>query len=615
MNMKNLKYLIILIVLVGFLNNTQSQDTVRMSDFNVSPDSRENAVLSVQKALEVCRTKENPVLVFSKGRYDFWPQHAVEKSYYESNSDVIPLRRCAILVEKMKNLTIDALGSDFIFHDRIQPFTIDNSDYITIKNVSIDWEKPLTGQAQIVNVCDSFIDLRINILESPYVIENHKIIFVGEGWKSAWNMAMEFDSATHHIAPETGDPGCLGYGWEQYSARELSDGLVRISHNFVRKPAVGNYLVMRHSARDHAGTFIFESKNISIENLNMYHNAGLGILSQYSDNISFKYVNSVPNASKNRYFCGHDDGLHFSNCRGEIKVDSCRFLGLMDDPINVHGTNVKVVQIKSNKILVCEFMHHQAIGLNWANAGEKVGFIDNEPFYTFAKGIVESFNPISSSKFEITFKDAIPKYLKEGHALENLSWTPDVHIKNSFFGSNRARGILISSPGKIIIEDNVFESSGSAILIAGDANQWYESGAVKDVIIRNNVFNDACLSSMYQFCEAIITILPIIPSPDINKPFHKNIRIENNTFHPFDYPVLYAKSVEGISFSNNTLIRSKRLKPFHQRLEMLTFEYCNEIKIVKNSFIGDVLGKNIKLISTNIKELNLDKKADFIIEK
>ena len=37
------------------------------------------------------------------------------------------------------------------------------------------------------------------------------------------------------------------------------------------------------------------------------------------------------------------------------------------------------------------------------------------------------------------------------------------------------------------------------------------------------------------------------------KPFHRNITIEQNTFHAFDYPVLYAKSTEGLIFSGNTI--------------------------------------------------------------
>ena len=93
-------------------------------------------------------------------------------------------------------------------------------------------------------------------------------------------------------------------------------------------------------------------------------------------------------------------------------------------------------------------------------------------------------------------------------------------------------------PGKVIIENNVFESSGSAILIAGDANAWYESGAVRDVLIRNNDFRYPCNSSIYQFCEAVISIDPEIPTSEQKYPYHRNIRIMDNTFHLFDYPIL-----------------------------------------------------------------------------
>jgi hypothetical protein len=592
-----------------------SQDTINVSNFGLKPDTRENAVNIVQQALDVCRTKANPVLVFPSGRYDFWPQWAIEKLYYESNTDVIPLRRCAILIEGMKNLTIECSGSEFIYHDRIQPFTIDNSGNITIKNVSIDWDIPLTAQGEIIEVTDNYIDLSINIMESPFVLEDNKLVFVGEGWKSKWNGVMEFERDTKLVAPGTGDSGCLGGGWNNYKAKEISQGVVRLNYQFKRKPAKGNFLVLRHSARDHAGVYITGSKDITVLNMNMYHNAGLGILSQYSGNLTFRNVNCVPNAAKGRILSGHDDGFHYSNCNGQITVDNCRFLALMDDPINVHGTSVRIMEIKDNRTLVCKFMHNQSIGFIWAREGDKTGFIENEAMNTFGTAVVASFRTISPELFEISFTGPLPQSVQIGDALENLSMTPDVLIENSFFGSNRARGILISTPGRVVIENNVFESSGSAILIPGDANGWYESGAVTDVTIRNNVFNDPCMTSMYQFCEGIISIYPEIPQPDIKKPFHRNIRIEHNEFHPFDYPILYAKSADGLIFSENRIIRSTRFKPFHQSKSTFTFEYCQNISLTRNKFEGDVPGKNIRLVHTPVSSLKLDIAQKLVIEK
>ncbi len=602
-----------LIILLFCFVQTKAQDTISLSQFGYVPNSRVNAVPFVQKALEACRNKKNAVLVFPKGRYDFWPQHTQEKLYYLSNSDVVPLRRCPILIKGFKNLVVDGSGSDFVYHDKMQPITIDSSYNITVKNISIDWEVPIMAQGKIMAVGDSSIDVEIK-KESPYEIEKGKIFFTGEGWKSEMTDAMEFDKDQKFIVQGCGD-GCLGDGFYSYNATELRKGTVRINYTIKRKPGLGNYLALRHSARDHAGTFIVHSKNVTLQNVNMFQNAGLGILSQYSENLSFKNVNAVPNPLKQRVFAGHDDGLHFSNCKGQITVDSCRFVGLMDDPINVHGTSVQLIKKINDRTLLCKFMHYQSIGFTWARPGETVGLINNESLSTIGTAEVASFSAKNETEFEISFKNALPQNLVVGNALENLTWTPDVSITNSFFGNCRARGLLVTTPGKVLIEKNVFESSGSAILIAGDANGWFESGGVKDVVIRNNVFNDVCLTAMYQFSEAIISIYPEIPKLTSIQPFHRNIRIEKNTFNPFDFPVLYAKSTEGLFFNDNIIRRSYRFKPFHPRKFMIILEACKKVEVRRNKFIGPVLGKNIKFIATPVAEVKLDKRQGIVVEK
>ena len=616
----NFKLLVSFLVFYGFLSHfsvANDYDTIRVSDFGAAINNRQNVTPTIIKALGKAKKKKNPLLYFDSGRYDFWPHHAIEKVYYESNTTDINPKRLGILVEGFTKLTIDGNSAEFVFHDRMQPLTVDHSSNVEIRNFTIDWDIPLTAQAEVMEIENDHILLKINKYESPYIIENRQLVFVGEGWKSEITGIMEIERNSRLIAPATGDSGCCGRGWSISVAKEIEPGLVKISKPFgPQRPEVGNFLILRHSRRDHAGMFLSHSRNVSIENVEIYHTAGLGILSQFSEDISINKVKMIPNPKKQRYLSGHDDGFHFSNCKGTIHVTNCTFAALMDDPINIHGTSVKIIDMLEPDKLRCRFMHHQSVGMQWARAGENVGFVSSLTMETVGFGKVKAFMAIDDENFEIAFEQPIPTVIQNGDALENLTWSPDAYIADSKFLSCRARGILVSTPGKVVIERNHFESSGSAILIAGDANNWYESGAVRDVTIQYNVFADPCLTSMYQFSEAIISIYPEIPqSSTTRERYHRNIVIRDNEFHPYDYPILYAKSVDGLEFKNNSLNRSYRFKPFHKRKFTFSLEYCKNVQIADNTFSEDMLGKNILLIGMKKGDLQVSKNQGLSIQR
>ncbi len=594
------------LALLACLAPAAVSETRSIAEFGLQPDTRENAVPSVKQALAACAGKSDMTLVFPKGRYDFFPQDCPEKTYHESNTTDTNPKRCPILLENVKGITLDGSGSDFIFHGQMQPFTVDHGEKVLIQNVNVDWDIPLTAQGEVVDSQPGHIDLRINPVESPFVVEGEKLVFTGEDWKSPWWGVMEFERDSRLIPPGTGD-GTFGGGWlKSYRAEKLGEDLVRIHKKAKNMPKKGNFLVLRHNERIHAGIFLFHSKDVQVRNVNLYNTGGLGVLGQFTENIVLDNTNVVPNKAKGRYLSGHDDGAHFSNCRGQVTVERCSFAGLMDDPINVHGTSVRIIERRADNRLLCRFMHEQSVGMEWGRPGESVGFIEHEGMSTVGMGTLAAFNPSSLTDFEVTFNAPVPSGIQEGDALENLTWAPDVLLRNNHFGSCRARGVLISTPGRVIIEDNVFESSGSAILVAGDANYWYESGAVRDVLIRGNTFNSPCLTNLYQFCEAVISICPEIPKPDLaSRPFHRNIRIEENTFHPFDYPVLYALSTEGLAFSRNTIFRSNDYQPFHKNKHMIRLVGCKDVSIAGNTLQGDVLGRDVFVEKTDPSEVNV----------
>jgi len=571
---------------------------IRVTDFGVKPDSKEDAVPGVRAAIEACRKDSAATLVFPKGRYDFQSAQCDKIEYHESNTSDNNPKTCPVVMKGINGLTIEANGSEFICHGRMQPLTLEDCCNVTVRNLNIDWDIPFVAQAKIVHVAKDYVDIRINPVESPYDITNGKIVFHGEDWKSEWWGCMEFDADTRIIPQQSGDTP-LGGNWDTYTAQELGAGLVRLTCDFQRKPREGNILIMRHSARDHAGVFILNCKDTVLENVNLFGAAGLGILGQFCENITLKKTSVMPNYAKGRYQSGHADGFQVSNCRGRVVVDGCKFEGLMDDPINVHGTSVKIVAMKDRTHLVCKFMESMSTGMTWGRTADKVGFIDHASMATIGHGAVKSYTRIDRDQFEVEFAAAVPDELKTGDAAENLTWSPDFTVRDTTFGSCRARGLLVSTPGKVIIENNDFISSGAALLIAGDANGWYESGAVRDVLIRGNRFYPSCLTSWYQFGEGIISILPIIPNLNPEKPFHRNIRIEGNQFDVFDYPVLYALSVDGLGFKDNTIKHNAQYKPWQGRKAMLTFEGCKNVNVSGNHLADDVLGKNISTAKMN----------------
>ena len=94
---------------------------------------------------------------------------------------------------------------------------------------------------------------------------------------------------------------------------------------------------------------------------------------------------------------------------------------------------------------------------------------------------------------------------------------------------------------------------------------------------------------MYQFTEAAISIYPEIPDLASQvKYFHGrgpgSIVIEGNRFAAFDKPLLYAKSVDGLVFRNNTVTTNIDFPAFHSNRFTFKFQRVRNAVIENNNF-------------------------------
>ncbi len=506
-----------------------------------------------------------------------------------SNSDQRPVLRAGLLLQNMRNVRLSGGGATLLCRGQLSALAVLACENVTVENLTVDYAPSHNGEGVVLAASSTQADVAIDRARYPYEVRKGRLYFDNGEEYTPYFGAIEFDALTRRTAYRTGDR------FRSARQEELSPGVVRFHGRFDPVPTVGNLLTLRYSPRIHPGVLVHDCKDVTLDGITLHNTCGLGVLSQFSRDLRYRRVVMRPNEAVGRRVVScHDDGLHFSNDAGSILVDECYFHGLMDDPVNVHGTALRIRSIDDGRGVTAEFAHEQSSAFPlWARAGHTVSFIERNSMASLGTAAVESFSLLAGNGCAVRFRDDLPAALRPGDALENLSNTPQVTVQNSFFGACRARGVLVSTPRPVVIRHNVFESAGSAVLIPGDANNWYESGACTDVRIEENHFTDGCLTSMYQFCEGVVSICPEVPRPDPARPFHRNIRITGNTFHVFDAPVLYALCTKSLRFTDNTVVRSRAYAPWHPRRAMATLAACTDVTVADNRFVGDVLSTEV----------------------
>lgn len=552
----------------------------------------------------------NTTFVFEKGDYYFSPCKEMKFDYSLSNTTELPERTLGILMKDMNFCTFEGNGARFWFEGQMQPLTLDNCKNITVKDITVNWKKPLVAEGEILSVNEEYADVYISSENFPHRLNNEWLEFdvgAGEWYPLCDRSQIVYEPHFRTIRRNTGDSF-----WVKSISQLPQNNVYRFRLHCNSNACVGDILVLRHNERYHAGIFTEKCKDISFENIVVHSCGGLGCLSQFCENITYKQVHFIPDKTLGRRVTnGRDDGMHITCNKGKVTITECTFLGLMDDPINVHGCCVTGDEVVNARTLRGHYRHEQAMGfLYWAENDDEVAFIDRKSMSRISTAKVASYKLENRDTFLLEFSEDLPEHILElaktgeALALENLTNTAEVICTNNRFGSCRARGILISTPKPVLIENNYFESSGSAILVAGDANNWFESGECNDVVIRNNVFTEACLTSDYEFCQGIISICPTIPEPQLDKPFHKNIVISNNKFDTADTSVLYAFSCKNLNFSENLIFKSNAAEKWHKSNSRIKLAYCVDSALINNKWIGEFEDETV-LITDNCNNIKM----------
>ncbi len=529
-----------------------------------APDGARDRTAEVRAAIE--RARRGGTLEFAKGVYHFHTNAAATiKGFRISNHDHMEVRPVFLDLRGVRGLTLKGGGSTFVFHGEGLGALVMDAANVRFEGVKLDWARPFISEAEIVSFENGGTVLRLDAAKWPHHFVkgrgDEQLVLDGDGWSCPAGAGMLFEKSTYNIVERSCDVQTPPW------VKRRKDGLFRMGRDYSRCGAgakAGDILALRPSGRPCPAVALHHAKDVVFEDVVIHTAHGMGVLAQMSENFTWRGTGRAedrtsgvfPPEGSGRVTTLHADATHFSNVKGSVLVENCLFETMMDDAINVHSTCLGVQRVEG-RTLFCRFMHPQAMGFRLFAAGDRLRFIKGRTLENGPLAAVASVKSVSVKDVEITLAEDVPQGYGAGDAVENADFQCAATFRRNIVRNNRARGALFTTPHPVVVEDNLFDNvSGSAILLAGDAQGWYESGACEDVIIRGNTFRN-CLTSKFQFCDGIISSWPMIREPENQRRhYHRNVRIEGNLFETFDVPILYARSTDDLVFTNNVVRRN-----------------------------------------------------------
>lgn len=569
------------LMLVG---NTLSVYAADTDDGGISitvewPGEGQDASPAIQEAIAEAEQAEGSVTIeFEEGKqYEVFPETAYhEMNYYISNAatkseNADGERWSAIFMKDMENVTIEGNDAMINVHGVMTPILLDGCKNVTFRNLHVDWARPTMSEFNVIEVGDTYAKVQV-LEDSLYVIENDgkTLRWVSEEkpeggyyWTLTGGIVAQHDPVQNKTwrssftAPST--------------YIDEGDGVLRLEYGRNPGLTVGHNFQFRSGTRDQVGSFIHKCEDVRFENMGFHYMHGLGIVAQYTKNISFDNIDCTPREETGRKCASSADFMQISGCSGLVSVTNSKFSGAHDDVFNIHGTHLRIVDKNEaeNKITV-RFMQERSWGFQAFDIGDEIEFVKPDTMLNYASNKVKDFNRLDDYRIELTLEDPLPEGIGlNADVVENITAAPDVLLKGNYAENITTRGVLCTTRGEVVIEDNTFYKNGmSGVLLEDDVRAWFESGPIKNMMIKNNKFIECGGPQIFSNPQTSVY--------DPNKTVHSNIQIIGNEFT--GYSTIRMLSTKNVLIDGNVFKDGGAID----------LSACNGIGIGENENVGNV---------------------------
>ena len=447
---------------------------------------------------------------------------ATNMSFYVSNHDHAESRGVFIPVLGVTNAVLRGNGAKFVFHGAGIGLLLMDTANVRVEGVSFDWERPMFSDGDVLETKNGRVRVRFDETTFPMRLdESGKLVAVGEDWEEPQRLMHSFST----------DGSQLDLKWTSGKAWKAEGGSWWIDY---AAPQGTAFLMTRNGHRPCPGVVLYRADATVMQDVTVHAAFGMAIVAQRCRNVTLRGSGKAadrtcgvfPSAGRRTALAA--DATHFSNCRGRILVENCFFRGTVDDALNVHATCLSIEDVPAPDKVRCRYMHGQSFGFETFLPGERMTFIHGPAMQNGPWREVAKVEWISPKEILVTVRGGVPGGFGKGDAVENADFQPEVVFRNNRVEYLAARGCLLTTSGRVMVEGNRFDHLwSSALLFAGDVQDWYESGSCCDVTIRNNVFRATPLDTRN---KAVIVVAPHVKAPEKQtRPYHTGFTIQGNS--------------------------------------------------------------------------------------
>lgn len=493
----------------------------------------------------------NKNLTLMKGNYVFCSKNAESRVLHISNTmaqEEYPkgatpnMHKTAIVIENIKNMDIDCSGSTFIMDGKMTHIYINNCENIKIKNLNIHTAYPNVHKITITKASTFYVTFEVDS-QSKFIEENGAFYWVGTDYKLGFTDTKNGGSHTptakkenlFHIKRNTGHP-LFGVA----SLKQISQRTFNARYIVPKDFEEGQVFYIYPNQREEVGIFIENSKNIHLSGIRQTSNNSMAFVAQNSENLTLEALDFSPNADAEVDFCSFCDFLHFSMCRGKIKVTDSNFDSTGSGVCRLHGLNFKITESNKDKMTV-KFPNPRCYGFECFKDGDIIAFIDPKTLLEVGRTKILHATLRDEYYYDLVLTTYDPP-IGAGGFIECIPANPDFEFSNNTINRVARNGVLCSSRGRIRIENNKFLNTGEGgVLVVGDTTEKFIGGCVCDMVVSGNAFMN---------CENSAIAI----KPDVRKhteQIHKNITIENNLFVLNNIHAFEAFSCTNVTMKNN----------------------------------------------------------------